>query len=131
MKARKSLARPSSKLAIDPKVDKYLSRVPEPARSTLEKVRATIRSIVPPATTEVISYGMPAFKHKRVLVWYAAFSDHCSLFPTPSVIEALKGDLKAYRLSKGTIQFPVDKPLPMNLLRKLVKARLADVAGKR
>ena len=132
MKARKSSTpRPSSKPAIDPKVDEYLSRVPEPARSTLDKVRATIRSLVPPEATEVISYGMPAFKHNKVLVWYAAFSDHCSLFPTPSVIEGLKDELKAYRVSKGTIQFPIDKPLSLNLLRKLVKARLAAVeSGK-
>jgi uncharacterized protein YdhG (YjbR/CyaY superfamily) len=98
--------------------------VPEPARSTLEKVRATIRTVVPAETEEVISYGMPAFKHKKVLVWYAAFSEHCSLFPTPSVIEQFKEELKSYKIAKGTIQFPVDKPLPAALLKKVVKARL-------
>ena len=111
--------------------DAYLSAVPEPARSTLNAVRATIRSVLPAETEEVISYGIPAFKHKRVLIWYAAFSDHCSLFPTASVIEEFKDELKGYKLSKGTIQFPIDKPLPAALLKKMVKARLAQVEGKR
>jgi uncharacterized protein YdhG (YjbR/CyaY superfamily) len=108
-------------------VDEYFAGVPEPARSTLNKVRAAIRSVVPPETTEIISYGIPAFKHKRVLVWYAAFSNHCSLFPTASIIEAFKDELKGYSTSKGTIQFPVDKPLPMALVRRVVKARVAQL----
>jgi uncharacterized protein YdhG (YjbR/CyaY superfamily) len=112
-------------------VDEYLATIPEPARSTLNKVRATIRTVVPAETEEVISYGMPAFKHKKVLVWYAAFSEHCSLFPTPSVIEQFKTDLKGYKIAKGTIQFPIDKPLPASLLNKIVKARLAQVEKKR
>jgi uncharacterized protein YdhG (YjbR/CyaY superfamily) len=108
-------------------VEDYLAAVPEPARSTLNKVRATIRSVVPKETEEVISYGMPAFKHKKVLVWYAAFSDHCSFFPTAAVIAQFKDELKGYRLSKGTLQFPIDKPLPAALLKKMVKARLAEI----
>src|SRR5260370_6190036 len=97
-------------------VDEYLAGVPEPARGTLNKVRAAIRSAVPPEATESISYGMPAFKHNGVLVWFAAFSDHCSLFPTPSVIEAFKNELKSFSTSNGTIQFPTDKPLPAALV---------------
>src|SRR3989475_10888174 len=93
-------------------IDEYLARVPEPARSTLKKIRAAIRSAVPPEATETISYGMPAFKYKGVLVWFAAFSNHCSLFPTASVIETFKSDLKGFVTSKGPIQFPTDKPLP-------------------
>lgn len=112
-------------------VDEYLAAVPEPAHSTLNKIRATVRSVVPAETTEVISYGIPAFNYKKVLVWYAAFSDHCSLFPTASVIERFKEELKAYRVSKGTIHFPIDKPLPAALVKKMVKARLADVQAKR
>ena len=112
-------------------VDEYLARVPEPARSTLNKVRAAIRSVAPKESEEVISYGIPAFKHKKVLVWYAAFSDHCSLFPTASVIEKFKEELKDYRVSKGTIHFPTDKPLPSALLKKMVKARLAQIEGKK
>ena len=99
-------------------VDEYLAGVPEPARSTLNKVRAAIRTAVPPGTTETISYGMPAFKHNGVLVWYAAFSNHCSLFPTGAVIEAFKKELKGFSTSKGTIQFSTEKPLPAALVKK-------------
>jgi uncharacterized protein YdhG (YjbR/CyaY superfamily) len=112
-------------------VDEYLASIPEPARGTLNKVRAAIRSVVPSETTEVISYGIPAFKHKRVLVWYAAFSDHCSLFPTASVIKRLEKELEGYRVSKGTIHFPVNKALPAALLKKMVKARLAENESKK
>ena len=111
-------------------VDEYLAKVPEPARSTLNRVRAVIQSVVPAGTTEVLSYRMPAFKYKKVLVWYAAFSDHCSLFPTASVIEKLGEELKAYSVSKGTIHFSTDKPLPSPLLKRIVQARLADVRGR-
>jgi len=112
-------------------VDEYLARVPEPARSTLQKTRAAIRSAAPPEATEGISYNMPVFKYKGVLVWFAAFADHCSLFPTAGVIAAFKNELKAYRTSKGTIQFPVNKPLPAPLVKKMVKARLAQIEGKK
>jgi uncharacterized protein YdhG (YjbR/CyaY superfamily) len=112
-------------------VDDYLAAVPQPARTTLEKVRAVIRSVVPAETTEVISYKIPAFKHKEVLVWYAAFSDHCSLFPTAAVIEKFRDELRPFRKSKGTIQFPIDSPLPATLVKRMVKARLAEVEAKR
>ncbi|ABF40219.1 conserved hypothetical protein [Candidatus Koribacter versatilis Ellin345] len=112
-------------------VEEYLARVPEPARSTLEKVRAAVRSVVPAETTEVISYGIPAFRNEKILVWYAAFAKHCSLFPTAEVIEEFKGDLKGYTLSKGTIQFAIDKPLPGTLIRKMVKARLQSTKKKK
>ena len=112
-------------------VEEYLARVPEPARSTLEKVRAAIRSAAPAGATEVISYGMPAFRHKEVLVWYAAFAKHCSFFPTAAVIEAFKGELKGLATSKGTIQFPTDKPLPAALVKKMVRARVAYIENKR
>jgi len=112
-------------------VDEYLAAVPDPARSTLNKVRVAIRSAVPAETTEVISYGIPGFKHKEMLVWYAAFSDHCSLFPTAAVIKKFDRELKGYRTSKGTIHFPVDKPLPAALLKKMVKVRVADNEGRK
>ena len=123
-KSGKSLS--TAKASVAPKdVDEYLASVPEPARSTLNKMRETIRSAVPPEATEVISYRMPAFKHNRVLVWFAAFSDHCSLFPTAAVIEKFKNELKSFSTSKGTLHFPANKPLPTTLIRKLVKARVA------
>jgi uncharacterized protein YdhG (YjbR/CyaY superfamily) len=112
-------------------VDEYLAAVPQPARSTLNKIRAAIRSAVPPEATETISYGIPAFKHKGVLVWFAAFSNHCSLFPTASVVEAFKRDLKGFSTSKGTIQFPTDKPLPTALIKKIVKLRVAQNESKK
>jgi uncharacterized protein YdhG (YjbR/CyaY superfamily) len=112
-------------------VDEYLAGVPEPARGTLNKIRAAIRSAAPPEATEAISYGMPAFKYNGVLVWFAAFSNHCSLFPTAAVIEAFKNELKSFSTSKGTIQFPTDKPLPTALVKKLVKARVAQIESKK
>jgi uncharacterized protein YdhG (YjbR/CyaY superfamily) len=112
-------------------IDEYLAAVPEPARSTLNKIRAAIRSAVPPQAAEIISYGIPAFKYKGVLVWFAAFSDHCSLFPTAGVIEEFERELKGLSTSKGTIQFPMDKPLPATLVRKLVKARIAQIESKK
>ncbi|HLK05624.1 MAG TPA: DUF1801 domain-containing protein [Candidatus Acidoferrum sp.] len=111
-------------------VDEYLARVPEPGRATLKRVRAMIKSAVPRDATEVISYGIPAFKHKVVLIWFAAFADHCSLFPTGAIIEQFIDELKGYQISKGTIQFPLNKPLPASLVKKMVKARLAYAAAK-
>jgi len=111
-------------------IDEYLARVPEPARATLKKIRAAIRSAVPPQATETISYRIPAFRYNGILVWFAAFSDHCSLFPTASVIEMFKEELKGYATSKGTIRFPIDKPPPMGLIKKLVKVRVAQNESK-
>jgi uncharacterized protein YdhG (YjbR/CyaY superfamily) len=107
-------------------VDKYIARVPEPARSRLKEMRAAIRSAVPPEAVEIISYQIPAFKTKKVLVWYAGFSKHCSLFPTASVIEEFRDELAGFTTSKGTIQFPTEKALPTALIKKLVKARVAQ-----
>ncbi len=108
-------------------VDKYLTAVPEPARSTLNTIRATIRSTLPREATEGISYGIPMFQYKRLQMWFAAFSKHCSFFPgSLAVIAAFKNELKGCETSKGTIRFPVDKPLPATLVKKLVKARIAE-----
>ena len=113
-------------------VDEYLAGVPEPARSTLNRVRAAIRSAVPPEATEAISYRMPTFRYKGALLGFAAFSNHCSLFPmSRSVMEAFKNELKDFHTSKGTIRFPVDKPLAAALVKKLVKARIAQNEQKK
>lgn len=126
----KGITRTATKSKKTPKsVDEYLAGVPEPARTTLSRVRAAIRSAVPADAVEVISYGIPAFKYKRVLVWFAAFSDHCSFFPTAAVIDAFADELSAYRKSKGTIHFPVDKPLPAALIKKMVRMRVKQVEG--
>jgi uncharacterized protein YdhG (YjbR/CyaY superfamily) len=111
-------------------VDEYLARVPEPARGTLNKIRAAIKAAAPKDATETISYGIPAFRHKEVLIWFAAFADHCSLFPTGAMIEKFKDELKGYTISKGTIQFPLNKPLPASLVKRMVKARVAYIAAK-
>jgi uncharacterized protein YdhG (YjbR/CyaY superfamily) len=124
--------RPPAKPSAAPKnIDAYLARVPEPAHFTLQKVRAAIRSALPPAATETISYKIPAFRHGEIIIWFAAFANHCSLFPTGRIIELFKDDLKPYTVSKGTIQFPTDKPLPTALIKKMVKARLAQIAAKK
>jgi uncharacterized protein YdhG (YjbR/CyaY superfamily) len=112
-------------------VDEYLAGVPEPARRTLNKIRAAIRSAVPPDATETISYRIPAFKYKGVLVWFAAFSNHCSFFPTASVVETFRNDLKGFSIIKGTIHFPTDKPLPAALVKKMVKVRVAQNESKK
>ena len=116
---------PSKGHAAAKNVNEYLAGVPEPARSTLSRIRAVIRSAAPREATECISYGIPAFKYKGMLVWFAAFSDHCSLFPGASVIEKFKNELRGFHTSKGTIKFPVDKPLSAALVKKMVKAGVA------
>jgi uncharacterized protein YdhG (YjbR/CyaY superfamily) len=108
-------------------VDEYLADIPEPAQSTLKRTRAVIRSVVPAETTEVISYGIPMFKYRGMLVGYAAFKGHCSLFPTGSgVIEKFAKELEGFPTSRGTIRFPSDKPLPDGLVKKIVKTRVAE-----
>lgn len=108
-------------------VDEYLAGVPEPARGTLKKIRAAIRSAAPPGATEVISYRIPMFKYKGMLMGFAAFSNHCSLFPgSLSALKEFHDELKGFQTSKGTIRFPVDKPPSAALVKRLVKARLAE-----
>jgi uncharacterized protein YdhG (YjbR/CyaY superfamily) len=106
-------------------VDDYLAALPEKKRATLEKLRKTIKSAAPEAT-EVISYQIPMYKHHGMLVGFAAFKDHCSFFPGAKAIATHKDELKAYGTSKGTIRFPVGKPLPAALVRKLVKERITE-----
>ena len=113
--------------AVPRTVEEYLGRVPEPQRSTLEKVRAVIHSVLPPEATEVISYRIPCVKYKGMLVGYAAFTDHCSLFGmSGTLLGPLKEELKNYPTSKGTIRFAIDKPLPATLIKKLVKSAIAE-----
>lgn len=108
-------------------VEAYLAACPEPHRTTLIRIREMIRAAAPKEATEVISYGMPAFRYKGGLVGYAAFKEHCSFFPMSGrLVEEFADELKPYKTSKGTIQFPVDKPLPAALVRRMVKARIAQ-----
>jgi len=128
MRKTASSATPQTKPADSAEgVDAYLAQVPEPARTTLEKIRAAIRSAAPKEATEGISYGMPAFRYQGALVGYAAFKNHCSFFPMQaSLIDQMKDELKSYRTAKGTLQFPQDKPLPAALVKKMVKLRVAE-----
>jgi uncharacterized protein YdhG (YjbR/CyaY superfamily) len=108
-------------------VDAYFAKLPEPARTTLSKLRTTIGSVVPSEATEQLSYGMPAFHYKGALVAYAAFKNHCSFFPMQSsLIDEMQEELKGYRTAKGTLQFPLDKPLAASLVKKMVKRRIAE-----
>ena len=115
----------SSRNRVPQTIDEYLSGVSEPARSTLQKIRAAIRSAVPSEATEALYYHMPAFRYKGPLVCFAAFSQHCSFYPlNAALIELHKDDLKKYVASKGTLRFPLDKPMPAALVKRLVKARV-------
>lgn len=108
-------------------VDEYLDGVPEPARTTLAKVRAVIQSVLPESATEGISYGIPSYKYKGMLVGFGAFKKHCSLFVmNPAVFALLPPELQAMQSSKGAIQFPWDRPLAAPLIKKIVKARIAQ-----
>jgi uncharacterized protein YdhG (YjbR/CyaY superfamily) len=105
--------------------------VPEPARTTLEKMRAMIRAAAPADATEAISYKIPSFQYKGALVWYAAFKRHCSFFPADhSLVEEFAEELKNCKVLKGTIQFPVDAPLSDALVKKIVERRVALNEGK-
>jgi|ERR1022692_1601884 uncharacterized protein YdhG (YjbR/CyaY superfamily) len=112
-------------------VDEYLAGIPEPARTTLKTVRAVILAVAPPETTEGISYGIPTFKYRGMLASFAAFSSHCSLFPGAGPTLQFKNELKNFQMSKGTIRFAPDKPLPVTLLKKLMKARIAENERKK
>jgi uncharacterized protein YdhG (YjbR/CyaY superfamily) len=114
----------------DNAVDDYLAQVPEEARATLEKLRKTIKNAAPGAV-EIISYQIPTFKlDGRMLVSFAAFKNHCSFFPGAAGIKAHANELKSYQTSKGTIRFPIGKPLPAALVKKLVKARIEENAAR-
>jgi uncharacterized protein YdhG (YjbR/CyaY superfamily) len=108
-------------------IDEYLAAVSADKRAALEKLRQSIKAIVPKAE-ECISYGLAAFSlNGRPLVAFGAGANHCAFYPmSASTVAAHKDDLKTYDTSKGTIRFPADKPLPVALVRKLVKARIAE-----
>jgi uncharacterized protein YdhG (YjbR/CyaY superfamily) len=110
-------------------VDEYLAALSDDRRAALEKLRATIRGAAPKAE-ECISYQIPAFRLHGMLVGFGATTHHCAFYlMSASTVAAFKDDLKGYDTSKGTIRFQPDKPLPAALVRKLVKARIAENAG--
>lgn len=106
-------------------IDEYISEFPQEIQAKLEIIRKTIHDAAPQAT-EKISYQMPAFDFHGVLVYFAAFKNHIGFFPTGSGIEAFTQEISDYKTSKGTIQLPLDKPLPVDLITRIVKFRLEE-----
>ena len=110
-------------------VDEYLSAFPAATRKILQEVRQTIKKAAPQAE-EVISYNMPAFKLHGVLVYYAAYQKHIGFYPTPSAIKAFQKELAQYESSKGAVQFPIDQPMPVELITKIVHFRVRENLAK-
>ena len=106
------------------KIDDYISKYPPEVQERLEQLRACIREIIPEAE-EVMSYGVPAFKLKKVVVMYAAHKEHIGFYPEPETIKTFKNKLKDYSSAEGTVRFPHDKPLPLELIREMVEYRLS------
>jgi uncharacterized protein YdhG (YjbR/CyaY superfamily) len=111
-------------------IDEYIAQFPEATRDILEELRRVIRESAPEAE-ETISYGMPAFKHNGLLVYFAAWKNHIGFYPTALGIEAFEKALSTYKYSKGAIQFPLDEPIPFDLVKKIVKYRLQENAAKK
>ncbi len=106
----------------------YFAATPPKARAALKKIRTAVLAVAAGAE-EAFSYQIPAFKlNGQPLVWYAAFKNHCSLFPmTGGIRRKLAADLEGYETSKGTVRLPLTRPMPSGLIKKLVKARLAEI----
>lgn len=113
---------PSTRFAT---VEAYFSALPAPTKKLLRQLRETIRAAAPGAQ-EVISYNMPAIKLKGVLVWYAGYKQHIGFYPRPSTLQAFKKELSGYKGSKGAVQFPLDEPLPLDLITRMVKFRVKE-----
>jgi uncharacterized protein YdhG (YjbR/CyaY superfamily) len=129
--SRRTTKKRAATPAADKSVASYYAHLPEPARSTLQTVRAAILSACPKNTIETISYGIPTFKHNGGICAIAAFKDHCSLFPMSYfVIDKFRADLSRFEVSKGTVRFSAHKSLPATLLKKIVKARLTQMSEK-
>ena len=111
-------------------IDEYIAEQPVAVRPILEKIRQIVNKNAPDAD-EVISYGMPAFKLHGMLLYFATFTNHYSLFAFPSAIVAFKDKLKGYELSKGTIKFPLDKPVPVKLIAEIVKLKMKENLNKK
>jgi uncharacterized protein YdhG (YjbR/CyaY superfamily) len=129
--AKKTRSKPASasSRAAPETVEEYIELVPEASRARFMQLRAAVCSAVPAEAVEVISYRIPAFKHGKVLVWFAAFRKHCSLFPTAAVLSEFKDQLEGFTTSKGTLKFPNDKPLPVPLIKRIVKARVRQATS--
>ena len=106
-------------------IDEYIASFPEDIQLVLEQVRSTIRHAAPQAE-EIISYGMPAFKFNGNMVWFAAYSKHIGFYPKVVGTEALSKELSTYKGTKGSVHFPLNKPMPLQLITDMVNFRLID-----
>ena len=106
-------------------IDEYIAQYPVEVRNTLQELRIVIHKAAPEAV-EKISYQMPAFSQEGVLVYFAAFKNHIGFYPAPRGIDAFKEELSVYEGSKGTVRFPIGKPLPYELITRIVKFRVAE-----
>lgn len=110
-------------------IDDYINQFPDDIKSKLETIRTAIKKAAP-KSVEVISYGMPAFKQNKVLIYFAAGKNHIGFYPTPKPIIVFRKELEGYKTSKGAIQFPLDKKIPLTLISKIVKYRVTEDLGK-
>jgi uncharacterized protein YdhG (YjbR/CyaY superfamily) len=110
--------------------DEYITQFPADVQAILEKIRVVIKETAPGAT-EKISYGMPGFSQDGMLVWFAGHTNHIGFYPTGEGVAAFKNELSAYKTSKGAVQFPLDQPIPYELIRKIVKHRVEENSKKK
>ncbi|HEV7621578.1 MAG TPA: DUF1801 domain-containing protein [Flavisolibacter sp.] len=106
-------------------IDEYIAGFPKEVQKMLKDIRITIKKTAPQAE-EVISYAMPAFKFNGMLVWFAGYANHIGFYPGASGIEAFKKQLSVYKGAKGSVQFPLDKPIPLKLITKIVKFKVSE-----
>ena len=111
-------------------IDEYIATFPKNVQNILEELRKAIRESAPKAE-EAISYQMPTFKLNGNLVYFAAWKNHIGFYPTSSAIEAFKEELAGYEVSKGTIKFPINKPIPFDLVKKMVRSKVKEKLDKR
>lgn len=109
-------------------IEQYIQQAPEPAREKLQELNNLLQTIGP--GEPCISYGMPAYRNQEVIVWFAGYQRHIGFYPKSKAIQALADALLAYKTSKGAIQFPLDKPLPVALIKKIVRFRLNEIKAK-
>jgi len=106
-------------------IAEYIEAAPKEAQKKLREMQACVRKAAPGAT-EGLKWGMPAFSYKRILVTFAAFKNHIGFYPTPSAVSAFENDLEKFVKAKGSIQFPLEKPLPLQLIRKITAFRVRE-----
>ena len=110
-------------------VEAYFSVFPPTTQAILQELRTAVKQAAPEAK-EMISYNMPSFQYYGMLVYYAAYDKHIGFYPTPSGIEAFKEELSAYKSAKGSVQFPIDEPLPLGLISRIVQFRVKENLAK-